>query len=86
MKSGTQMVYMKDEVTHKTGKKDLKDCEILKGYTVGQLMDDHKKLEEKYNSLETAHDELVIKFNALLAAYKANNVKVALQILEKEGN
>lgn len=74
---------------NKTVYMPLDDCII--GYDkegkeirVSDLLAFYYTLDEKYTKLNEEHNTLVLKYNALLAAYKSNVAKTAMQLLDLE--
>ena len=69
----------------------LEDCII--GYDdkgkeikVRDLLAFYYALNDNYLKLNEEHNSLVLKYNALLAAYKSNVAKTAMQLLDLEEN
>ena len=74
-----------------TAYKPLEDCII--GYDdkgkeirVSDLLAFYYDLKNEHEKLEEQHNTLVLKYNALLAAYKSNTAKTAMQLLDLKEN
>lgn len=84
--TGTLMKVCISKANHSETYRELKECRIYDDMTLEQLVNEFLKIKKELANITANYNDLTTKFNALQAAYKANNAKVALEILESKNN